>query len=120
MEVMKEGTEYKLFHTNRKDFIIVPFLEKVHINVPLKEESTDTVFIDGVVQFKSGITNEEIWYMMLDRVKYLNNKHYSKYNDIILKALKIIIGATKDRKRLKQENKKRYENSFQTEFTSGE
>ncbi len=116
MDIIKPGISYKVYnYSDKNKYTVIRFVEKIHKKVVLEEPITKEIFVDGIIEFNDGITNEEIWFMMLDRYKELNEKHYSKFNEKIINNLKEIIGATKDRKKVKQENKKRYEESFQTE-----
>lgn len=114
MEVIKPGITYKVFnYSDKAKYTIIRFVEKIHKKVVLEEPDTKEIYVDGIVQFSDGITSEELIYLLLDRFKYLNDKHYSKQNETVIQSLKTIIGALKDRKKIKQENKKRYEQSFQ-------
>lgn len=116
MFIVKPGIRYKLNYFGDKErFVLINFTEKVHQKIALEEPITKEIYVDGVVKHIDGITNEEVLYMMLDRFKYLNDRHFSKYNEIAIQGIKQAIGAMKDRKKIKQENKKRYEESFQTE-----
>jgi hypothetical protein len=110
MIVLNPGVSYKLLYFSDKEKSIqIDFVEKIHKKIPLLEESTDKVYIDGIIEFKDGTFNEEIFYMMLDRYKELNERHYSKSNDKIINWLKEIIGETKNRRKTKYENKRKYE-----------
>lgn len=116
MEVIQPGIEYKLFkYSDKDDYITVRFVEKQFLRTSNLSEDDVYIGMGGIVNLEDGITNEEIWYMMLDRFKHLNDKSYSKSNDVILDSIRTIIGETKKRKKKKQENKKRYEEKFQSE-----
>ena len=116
MDIIKPGITYKIYnYSDKNKYTVIRFVEKVHKKVVLQEPTTKELFVDGIVEFSDGTSNEEIWFMMLDRYKHLNEKHYSKHNEKIIDYLKEIIKVTKERRKIKQENKKKYEESFQTE-----
>jgi hypothetical protein len=116
MDIIKPGITYKIYnYSDKNKYTVIRFVEKVHKKVVLQEPTTKELFVDGIVEFSDGTSNEEIWFMMLDRYKHLNEKHYSKLNEKIIEYLKEIIKVTKERRKIKQENKKKYEENFQTE-----
>ncbi len=112
MKIVSPGVYELQYYSDKEKSLLVEFVQKIHKKVPLYEESTDKIYVDGVIEFKDGITNEEVWYMMLLRYKELNDKHYSKSNDKIIEYIKEIIGETKMRKKIKYENKKKYEETL--------
>lgn len=116
MEIIKEGITYKLFNYSDKDkYTTIQFVEKVYPRTSISDLNNTYIGEGGIVEMIDGITSEEIWYMMLDRYKTLDKKSHSGYNQRIIDAIKEIIGATKDRKRKKFENKKKYNERFKFE-----
>ena len=108
MKIVSPGVYELQYYSDKDKSLLVEFVQ-------LYEESTDKIYVDGVIEFKDGITNEEVWYMMLLRYKELNDKHYYKSNDKIIEYIKEIIGETKMRKKIKYENKKKYEETLKSD-----
>ncbi len=113
MEVITPGLLYRIFYYNNKDkYIDIPFFHKEHKTIKVIVPGFAEIMEDGVIEFVEGVGTEELLYLLLDRFKYLNDKHYSTYNDQALQGIKQAIGAMKDRKKNKKENQKKYQESF--------
>lgn len=98
MEIIKEGIIYKLNNfSNREDYQVISFVEKI----PSDGSSIE--------RFQDGTTNEEVLYMLIDRLNYLNTKHYSIQNKIAKDALKTALNALKIRNKNKSTNKRAYQ-----------
>lgn len=88
MEVIVRGVEYKLRNYSNKDtYQGIRFVQK-----------TGDHFLDG-------ITNEEVLYMMIDRLSHLNRLHYSSLNQRALDSLKDALKYLKERQKNKYMNK---------------
>lgn len=81
MKILKEGHKYELesFDPGLDDAQIIQFIEK-----ELLRDGNDNGLLTTVC---NGTTNEEVLKALIDRMQYLNEKHFCRENYIVITKL---------------------------------